>query len=323
MTDRIVVTGAAGFIGRNVVAALNKRGYTDLVLVDDLGTDDKWRNLRGLEFDRLIPSAGLWEFLDSPDAAAVSGVVHMGACSATTERDADYLARNNYRYSVDLARWCLAKGARLVYASSAATYGDGSRGYSDADAVTPTLEPLNMYGFSKHLFDLWAMRHGYLDQLVGLKFFNVYGPYEEHKGDMRSLVSKAYVEVRDTGRMRLFRSYDDQYADGEQMRDFIYVDDAVDVVLHFLLDNRASGLFNCGTSRATTWLELAGALFSVLGRSPQVEFIDMPPSIRDRYQYFTQADGGKLRAAGFDGTFRDVRAGVQEYVETYLRKVLG
>jgi len=323
MTDRIVVTGAAGFIGRNVVAALNKRGYTDLVLVDDLGTDDKWRNLRGLEFDRLIPSAGLWEFLDSQDAATVSGIVHMGACSATTERDADYLARNNYQYSVDLANWCLAKGVRLVYASSAATYGDGSRGYSDDDAVTPTLEPLNMYGFSKHLFDLWAMRHGYLDKLVGLKFFNVYGPYEEHKGDMRSLVSKAYVEVRDTGRMRLFRSYDDHYADGEQMRDFIYVDDAVDVVLHFLLDNPVSGLFNCGTSRATTWLELAGALFSVLGLPPQIEFIDMPPSIRDRYQYFTQADGTKLRAAGYEGTFRDVRAGVHQYVETYLRKVHG
>ena len=321
MTDRVVVTGAAGFIGRNVVAALNQRGYADLVLVDDLGTEDKWRNLRGLQFDRLIPSAGLWEFLDSPEAETVSGIVHMGACSATTERDADFLARNNYQYTVDLAKWCLAKGVRLVYASSAATYGDGSRGYSDADAVTPTLEPLNMYGFSKHLFDLWAMRHGYLDQLVGLKFFNVYGPYEEHKGDMRSLVSKAYVEVRDTGRMRLFRSYDDHYADGEQMRDFVYVDDAVDVVLHFLLDNPASGLFNCGTSRATTWLELAGALFNVLGLPPQVDFIDMPPSIRDRYQYFTQADGSKLRAAGYLGTFRDVRAGVQEYVETHLRKV--
>ena len=323
MSERIVVTGAAGFIGRNVVAALNKRGHTDLVLVDDLGTDDKWRNLRGLEFDRLIPSAMLWDFLRSPDAAAVSGVVHMGACSATTERDADYLARNNYQYSIDLADWCLASGARLVYASSAATYGDGSRGYSDDAAVTPTLEPLNMYGFSKHLFDLWALKHGYLDRIVGLKFFNVYGPYEEHKGDMRSLVSKAYVEVRDTGRMRLFRSYKDEYADGEQKRDFVYVDDAVDVVLHFLLDNTVGGLFNCGTSRATTWLELAGALFSVMGLPPQVEFIDMPAAIRDRYQYFTQADGSNLRAAGYHGTFRDVSAGVQEYVETYLRKVLG
>jgi len=323
MSGRIVVTGAAGFIGRNVVAALNRRGHTDLVLVDDLGTDDKWRNLRGLEFERLIPSAMLGDFLQSPDADAVAGVVHMGACSATTERDADYLARNNYQYSIDLAKWCVDRGARLVYASSAATYGDGSKGYSDADAVTPTLEPLNMYGFSKHLFDLWAMRHGYLDRIVGLKFFNVYGPYEEHKGDMRSLVSKAYVEVRDTGRMRLFRSYRDEYADGEQMRDFVYVDDAVDVVLHFLLDNPVGGLFNCGTSRATTWLELAGALFSVLGLPPHVEFIDMPAAIRDRYQYFTQADGAKLRAAGYQGTFRDVSAGVQEYVETYLRKVLG
>ncbi len=323
MSERFVVTGAAGFIGRNVVAALNARGLTDLVLVDDLGTGDKWRNLVGLDFDRLIPVAELMDFLNSAEGAGVSGVVHLGACSATTERDADYLARNNYRYSVELAEWCLAHDVRLVYASSAATYGDGSQGYSDEDEVTPTLEPLNMYGFSKHLFDLWALRHGHLDRLVGLKFFNVYGPYEEHKGDMRSLVSKAYVEVRDSGRMRLFRSYSDEYADGEQKRDFIYVDDAVDVVLYFLLDTTVGGLYNCGTSRATTWLELAGALFAVLGMEPDVEFVEMPESIRDRYQYFTQADGAKLRRAGYTGEFRDVGAGVKEYVETYLRKVLG
>lgn len=317
-----VVTGAAGFIGRNIAAALNARGETDLILVDDLGTDDKWRNLRGLEYEDLLGSAELPAYLASPAGAAVNAVVHMGACSATTERDADFLLENNYRYTRNLAEWTMANGARLVYASSAATYGDGEQGYSDDDAVTPSLTPMNMYGYSKHMVDLWALRHGYFDTLVGLKFFNVYGPYEEHKGDMRSLVSKAYTEVRDTGRMRLFKSYRDEYADGEQKRDFIYVDDAVKVVLHFLDNPHIGGLFNCGTSRATTWVELATALFAAVGVEPQIEFIEMPESIRDRYQYFTEADGAKLRAAGYTGGFRDVRAGVAEYVETYLSKVL-
>lgn len=318
MNATIVVTGAAGFIGRNVVAALNGRGHADLLLVDDLGTSDKWRNLRGLEFEDLIPPSALMEFLESPRGQDVSAIIHLGACSATTERDADYLLTNNYRYTLDLIVWSLAHDARMVYASSAATYGDGALGYSDADAVTPTLRPLNMYGFSKQMVDEWALRHGHLESVVGLKFFNVYGPYEEHKGDMRSLVSKAYRQVRDTGQMTLFRSHRAEYADGEQKRDFIYVDDAVDVVLYFLDHPEINGLFNCGTSRATTWLELTNALFDALGKQPHVDFIDMPESIRDRYQYFTEADGAKLRAAGYTGVFRGVEEGVREYVETFL-----
>lgn len=322
MTGTIVVTGAAGFIGRNIVAALNRRGETDLVLVDTLGTDDKWKNLRGLEFDRVVPTGELPGYLASSAAADVRAVVHMGACSSTTERDADYLLANNYRYTVDLIEWSLAHGTRMVYASSAATYGDGSQGYSDADEVTPTLRPLNMYGFSKQLVDLWALRHGHLDSVVGLKFFNVYGPYEEHKGDMRSLVSKSYVQVRDTGRITLFRSHRPDYADGEQRRDFVYVDDAVDVVLYFLDHPQVNGLFNCGTSQATTWLELTGALFAALGLPPRIDFVDMPESIRDRYQYFTQSDGAKLRAAGYTRPFRTVAEGVREYVETFLSQEL-
>lgn len=322
MNDLVVVTGAAGFIGRNIVAALNRRGQSDLVLVDDLGTDDKWRNLRGLEFERLLPIAALPDFLASADGRRVSNVVHMGACSTTTERNADYLLANNYQYTIDLATWALERDVRMVYASSAATYGDGTQGYSDNDATTATLRPLNMYGFSKHMVDLWALRHSYLDRLVGLKFFNVYGPYEEHKGDMRSLVSKAYIEVRDSHRIRLFKSYRDEYRDGEQMRDFVYVDDVVDVVLYFLDNRSVSGLFNCGTSRATTWLALADALFSALEVEPTVEFIDMPEALRDRYQYFTQADGSKLRAAGYTKAFRGIDAGVQQYVETFLSKEL-
>jgi len=322
VSGTIVVTGAAGFIGRNLVAALNRRGESDLVLVDSLRTGDKWKNLRGLEFERMIPPAALPAYLGSDEAAGVRAVLHMGACSATTERDADYLLANNYQYTVDLARWSLEHGARMVYASSAATYGDGSQGYSDADEVTPTLRPLNMYGFSKQMVDMWALRHGHLDSLVGLKFFNVYGPYEEHKGDMRSLVSKSYVQVRDTGRITLFRSHRPDFGDGEQKRDFVYVDDAVDVVLHFLDHPQVNGLFNCGTSQAATWLELTGALFAALGLPPQVDFVDMPESIRDRYQYFTQSDGAKLRAAGYTKPFRGVAEGVREYVDTFLSSEL-
>src|SRR5665647_1485113 len=241
MNERIIVTGAAGFVGRNIVAALNRRGQDNLVLVDDLGTSDKWRNLRGLEFERILPIDALSAFLASPDAEAVSAILHMGACSATTERDADYLLSNNYQYSVDLITWALAHGARMIYASSGATYGDGARGYSDRDEVTPTLRPLNMYGYSKHLVDLWAERNG---------------------------------------------------------------------------------LLNCGTSRATTWIELATALFTALGVDPRIEFVEMPESIRDRYQYFTEADGTRLREAGYRRPFRGVEDGVREYVETFLSQEL-
>jgi len=322
MSDTIVVTGAAGFIGRNIVAALNARGHRDILLVDELGTSDKWRNLRGLDFDEFIPPSALMQYLESPRGQEVRAIIHMGACSATTERDADYLVANNYRYTLDLITWSLAHDARMIYASSAATYGDGSLGYSDADDVTPTLRPLNMYGFSKQMVDLWALRNGFLESVVGLKFFNVYGPYEEHKGDMRSLVSKSYPQVRDNGQITLFRSHRPEYADGEQMRDFIYIDDAVDVVLHFLDHPELGGLFNCGTSHASTWLELTNALFAAVDQKPHVNFVDMPDSIRDRYQYFTEADGIKLRAAGFAGEFRGVDAGVREYVETFLSREL-
>jgi len=322
MSDMIIVTGSAGFIGRNIVAALNGRGHRNIVLIDDLGLTDKWRNLRGLEFSRIIPIDALHGFLAEQSAADVRAIIHMGASSATTERDADYLLSNNYRYTVDLCTWALANNVRMIYASSAATYGDGALGYSDDDTVTPQLRPLNMYGFSKQLVDMWALRSGLLDQLVGLKFFNVYGPYEEHKDDMRSLVSKAYVEVRETGRMRLFKSYREEYRDGEQRRDFVYVDDVVDVVLYFLDNPDKNGLFNCGTSVATSWLDLAHALFETMGVKPDIEFIDMPEAIRDRYQYFTEADGSKLRAAGYPGEFKNVQAGVANYVESFLSRAV-
>ena len=208
---------------------------------------------------------------------------------------------------------------RFVYASSAATYGDGAQGYDDADEVTPTLKPLNMYGYSKHMFDLWALKHDLFERIVGLKYFNVFGPYEDHKGDMRSVVSKSYKEIRETGRVRLFKSYRPEYRDGEQRRDFIYVRDAVDVTLHFALQEPEApgGLFNCGTGQAHTWIDLVTPVFAALGTPPKIEFIDMPEQLQGKYQYFTEADVEKLRAAGYAKRFTPLDTAVREYISDY------
>lgn len=314
-----VVTGAAGFIGRNVVATLNARGDTDLLLVDLLGTDEKWRNLLGLRYEDLLLPDQFLQRVNDDSLPAIDGIVHLGACSATTERDADYLLRNNYQYTRTLCEFALRRGARFVYASSAATYGDGNRGYSDDDAVTPTLAPLNMYGYSKHMFDLWALKSGLFDRIVGLKYFNVFGPYEDHKGDMRSVVQKSYQQIVSGGEVTLFKSHRDGYADGEQKRDFIYVKDAVDVTLHFLKNRQRSGLFNCGTGTARTWRDLVTAVFRASGKEPNIRFVDMPETLRGKYQYFTQADAGKLRAAGYDRPFTSLENAVDDYVKDYLR----
>ncbi len=310
-----VVTGAAGFIGRHVTAALNARGHDRLLLVDRLGTDDKWRNLVGLRFEDLIDPDDLLARAGDGRLGDVDTVIHLGACSATTERDADFLLRNNYRYTRSLCEWSLHAGARFVYASSAATYGDGSRGYSDDDSVTPTLRPLNMYGYSKHLFDLWALRRGLFDHIVGLKYFNVFGPCEDHKGDMRSVVHKAYHQIKDSGQVTLFKSHHPDYADGQQRRDFIYVRDAADVTLHFASHRHGGGLFNCGTGQARTWIDLAHAVFAALGLMPDIRFIDMPESLRGKYQYFTQAHVAKLRAAGYVAAFTTLEDAVKDYVD--------
>ena len=318
MKPQIVVTGAAGFIGRNLVAALNARGRRDLLLVDQLGTDEKWRNLVGLHFDQLLSPADFRARLHSGALPAVETVFHLGACSATTERDADYLYDNNTRYTRELCLWCLAHRIRFIYASSAATYGDGALGYSDRDETTVRLRPLNMYGLSKHLFDLWALEQGLFDRIVGLKYFNVYGPFEDHKGDMRSVVHKSYQQIAAGQDISLFRSCRPDYADGEQRRDFIYVRDAVAVTLHFAEHRETSGLFNCGTGQSRTWLDLARAVYAAAGREPRISFIDMPELLRAKYQYFTEADLTKLRAAGYRQPFHSLEDGIRDYVRSHL-----
>ena len=323
MPVQYIVTGGAGFIGRNLVAALNARGHEDILIVDRLGSDQKWKNLLGLSFVDLVDLGEFRDFIAHSTIDELETVFHLGACSSTTERDADYLLDNNYRYSQEVCQWCLSSDVRFVYASSAATYGDGSLGYSDEEARIPLYRPLNMYGYSKQLFDHWAAREGLFDRIVGLKYFNVFGPYEDHKGEMRSMVHKAYGQILSTGRVRLFKSHRPGYGDGEQLRDFVYVKDAVDVTLFFEDHSQVSGLFNCGTGRARSWNDLMNALFAAMGRPPEIEYIAMPESLRNQYQYFTQADGARLRSAGYDRPFTSLEEAVRDYVTTYLDPVLG
>ncbi len=320
---RILVTGGAGFIGSALIWALNRRGRSDIVVTDLLGQDEKWKNLTPLRFADYVEAdvfrAGLRA---SPDKfGQFSTVFHLGACSATTEKNAGYLADNNYAYTKELAAWSLGRGSRFIYASSAATYGDGAQGMDDKDEAIHRLRPLNMYGYSKHLFDLHAQREGWLRDIVGVKYFNVFGPNEDHKGDMRSLVNKAYQQILATGRVQLFKSHKPEFKDGEQMRDFLYVKDAVEMTIHFAEHpdgRRAGGLFNLGSGEANTWLTLTRAIFAALGKPPQIDFIEMPEVLRGKYQYFTQADVGKLRASGYARAMTALPDAVRDYVQAYL-----
>jgi ADP-L-glycero-D-manno-heptose 6-epimerase len=315
---RVLVTGGAGFIGSALVWALNRRGCDQVVVCDILGTTEKWRNLTPLRFADYVEAADLLPRLQSGALGKFDLVLHMGACSATTEKDATYLAKNNYEFTKDLAHWALANKVRFVYASSAATYGDGSAGMEDDESKLDTLRPLNIYGYSKHLFDLHARRAGILNKLVGLKFFNVYGPNEDHKGDMRSLVHKSFAQVQGKGVIQLFKSYRDDYQDGEQKRDFLYVKDCVAMTLHLAATPRACGLFNIGSGQARTWVDLSHAVFSALKKKPVIKFIEMPETIRDKYQYFTQANLLRLRGAGYAAPVTSLENAVRDYVCKYL-----
>ena len=314
-----IVTGGAGLIGSAVIAALNARGIDDILVVDHLGNSDKWKNLVPLAYNDYLEKeafrAGLQQ---GAFASGVEGVFHLGACSSTTERNASYLIDNNFRYTAELAEFCVSRGIRMVYASSCATYGDGSRGYVDDDDRIGELRPLNMYGYSKQMFDLYARRRGWLKRLVGCKFSNVYGPNERHKGEMRSVVLRAFEQITADGKLRLFRSYNPQSADGEFKRDFLYVKPAVDMVLYLFGNSRACGLYNIGSGRAETWNALGRAVFAALGREVNIEYIDMPEHLRDRYQYYTKAEMGKLFGLGYDKAVPSLEESIRDYVVNYL-----
>ncbi len=315
----IIITGGAGFIGSAALWKLNTLGEDRVLVVDELGTDEKWQNLNHLAFDDYLHKDEFLRRIESSPATLPrpTAVVHLGACSSTTQRDADYLHRNNYAYTRTVAEWCLSRDVRFIYASSAATYGDGSQGYSDDDAVTPTLRPLNAYGWSKQLFDLWALRSGAIRKMTGLKFFNVFGPNEYHKGDMASVVFKAVGQIESEGFVRLFKSYLPKYSDGGQLRDFIYVKDCVDVI-DWLMHRPVHGVFNLGCGRARTWNDLVKAVFAAMGRPPRIEMIEMPEALRGKYQYFTQAEMSKLTAAGCPVKFHTLEEAVSDYVRNYL-----
>ncbi len=322
----IVITGAAGLIGSAVARELNTRGFSKLLLVDHLGVSNKWMNLRSLRFSRYMEKDDFLSCIEkklnggsSEELDEISTIIHLGAQSSTVETDATYLMTNNYRYSIQLARFTEKKKIRMIYASSAATYGDGNLGFKDDNEQILSLRPLNGYGYSKHIFDLWANERNFQPSLAGIKYFNVFGPNEYHKGDMRSLVLKAYEQIQATGRLQLFKSYLPDYAHGEQERDFLYVADAAKMTVHLAIENReATGLFNVGSGRANTWLELAQAIFGAMKKKKRIQFIEMPVTIRSKYQYYTCASIERLQSHGYTENVPSLSETVFDYVTRYL-----
>ncbi len=314
----IIITGAAGFIGSALVWRLNQLGKNNIIIVDELGKDEKWKNLVGLDYEDFINKDLFIEKLESGLNFKVDAIIHMGANSSTTEKDADHLLNNNFEYTKKLAAYSIDNNIRFIYASSAATYGDGNLGFDDADNMSLKLRPLNMYGYSKNLFDIWALKKNILGKIVGIKYFNVFGPNEYHKGDMRSVVHKAFEQISDTGKVKLFKSRNKSYKDGEQKRDFIYIKDAVDMTLFFMDHKNKNGLYNVGSGKARTWNDLVTALFNALGKPVNIEYIDLPEHLADKYQYFTEATLDKIKKAGYTQTISSLEEGVTDYVKNYL-----
>ncbi|MBK9247764.1 MAG: ADP-glyceromanno-heptose 6-epimerase [Ignavibacteria bacterium] len=313
----VVVTGGAGFIGSCFLKKLNDEGVSDVLVVDYLGEANKWKNLVGKQFTDIIhPDVFREDLLDGDYMDDIEVIIHLGACSATTEKNADYLLDNNYRYSVDLAAYSASNDVRFIYASSAATYGIGEQGYSDT--LSHTLRPLNMYGYSKLLFDNWILNNGLQESCVGIRYFNVFGPNEYHKSDMASMVYKAFCQIEQTGKIKLFKSNSPQYKDGEQKRDFVYVKDVCDVMWKLVKDTSIAGLFNLGTGNARNWNEVANAVFHAVGIEPRIEYIEMPDALKQQYQNYTEADMSKLAQTSAAHEFQTLESSVNDYVGEYL-----
>ncbi len=323
----IIVTGAAGLIGSAVVRQLNTQGRQDILLVDHLGCSDKWKNLNSLKFQSYIEKDEFIGYVKKANEGTrirelhdIEAIIHLGAQSSTQERDASYLIQNNYRYSIDLAILAEKKNIRMVYASSAATYGDGRLGFSDDIEGLENLRPLNAYGYSKHIFDLWLKHKKFRPSFAGIKYFNVFGPNEYHKGDMQSIVLKAYDQIRKSGKLKLFKSYHPDYKHGQQKRDFLYVDDAAKMTVYLALENKdATGIFNAGSGVANTWLEMANAIFDAMSmKKKHIQFIDIPLDLKDKYQYYTCAPMEGLREAGYKQRPMPLSEAVSTYVSYYL-----
>lgn len=315
----IIVTGGAGFIGSCVVRTLNDAGRDDIVIVDNVGETDKWMNMRNKRYIKYVHKSEFLEELSSYEN--VEAIIHMGAQSSTTERNFDYLWNNNFEYTKALWNYCAEKQISFIYASSAATYGDGSQGFDDKTPID-VLMPLNGYGYSKQLFDLWVLHQAKVKpaQAVGLKFFNVYGPNEYFKGSMASMVFHGFNQIKADGEIRLFKSCNPDYEDGGQLRDFVYVKDICSVIKWLLEHPSVNGLFNVGTGRAQSFRELAEATFYALGMDPNIKYIDMPEKLRGKYQYYTKAEMQKLQDMGYDKPFADLQQGVTDYVQNHLSK---
>lgn len=316
----IIVTGGAGFIGSALIWRLNQLGKDEIVIIDEFGENEKWKNIVGLKYADVFDKEDFGHMIQSDFLKnfEIDTVFHLGACSSTTEKNFDYLMRNNYEYTKYLCEKSLENNIRFIYASSAATYGDGTNGYEDDENKLQTLRPLNAYGYSKHMFDLWAQRSRVLDRIVGLKYFNVYGPNEYHKGDMRSVVNKCFHQIKETGKARLFKSANPDFKDGEQSRDFLYVKDAVDMTLFFWDNKIVSGIYNIGTGESNSFNQLIKPVFTAMDVKENIEYFDMPEILKEKYQYFTKADIGKLRKAGYINEITKIDNAVTDYVKNYL-----
>jgi ADP-L-glycero-D-manno-heptose 6-epimerase len=316
----IIVTGAAGFIGSILAQDISRKGKQNLLLVDKFTKPAKWKNLVGMNFTDIMDRDIFLNQLEGGKIKDVELVIHMGACTDTTEFNMDYLMAQNYEYSKRLCSWCINNGVRLIYASSAAVYGDGAKGFSDRDELAFELKPLNPYGFSKLLFDKWVINNGYHKSVVGLRFFNVFGPNEYHKNKMSSVIHRAFPMAKKEGAIKLFKSYVKEIEHGNQKRDFIYVKDIIKVVDFFMSNKNISGIFNLGTGKARSFNDLAASMLKALDKKVVIEYFDMPDEIRDKYQYFTEADDKRLLNAGYTGGFTDLEAAVTDYVQNYLLK---